>query len=233
MDGAIFPLLQYSHAPKGPGSATESDYQIFLNEKFGTAGASLIEQHYPVSAFNSTPFPAFYAMAAAVGYANYVCTAHRGLNTAVSNNIPVWTYNFAHTPHCTWLPSLPQTALPLVGATHTCEIPFVFGHTTNLPNPDGNCSMTTTEIILSKFMMGAWTSMASSQIPIADDSLWPAYRDSKESLGINIGGGNGSSALLRVMWITLRVRFGIVLIRCFRIKRKKPTAKKGPIRQAP
>lgn len=192
-EGAIFALLQYADAPKGPKSVTASDYHTFLFQNFGSSAAALIEQQYPVSAFNSTPYPAFFAISTVIGYTNYVCPAHRGLNTAASEGkVPVWTYNFAHTPNCPWLPSLPENALALIGPTHTAEIPFVFGHTTHLPSDSSNCSMTVEERALSRFLMESWTRMAVDGTP-SDD--WPPYKNARQSLGINIGPVNDSSAV--------------------------------------
>ncbi|KAI5459593.1 putative carboxylesterase [Mariannaea sp. PMI_226] len=192
-EGAILALLQYSDAPKGPASATEADYQKFLSQNFGSNIAAMIEERYPVAAFNSTPFPAFYAMSAILGYTNYVCTAHRGLQVATSEGkVPVWAYNFAHTPHCPWLPSLPESALKLVGPSHTADIPFVFAHTEHLPIGNSSCSMTTEEKSLSHYLVDAWTNMAAHGEPKGD---WPQYKNDKESQGINIGSAaNDSSA---------------------------------------
>ncbi|KAH8816596.1 putative carboxylesterase [Xylogone sp. PMI_703] len=225
MDGALFALLQFANTTKGLDSATLSDYETFLVQNFGPNIATLIEQAYPVSAFNSTPFPAFYAMSAVVGDLNYLCTAYRGLNlSSTQGNVRVWTYNFAYTPHCPWIPGLPQEALQIVGPTHTVEIPFVFGHTT----PIANCSMTSDERSLSDFLMNAWTNMAINGEPtttgqasynslnknklykdscfdlnkkqLYKDScfFWPEYTNSQRSLGINIGGKTNTSSALPI-----------------------------------
>jgi hypothetical protein len=108
------------------------------------------------------------------------------LNTAVANGVPAWTYFFNHNSKCTWLQVLPQEAIPLVGATHTAEIPFVFGNTVNLPAPNGTCDMTEQEKAISAFLSEAWTSMADIQKPTSDAAKWPAYGNAQTSLGINI-----------------------------------------------
>jgi hypothetical protein len=125
-------------------------------------------------------------MAQVLTDATYFCSAYRGLNTAVANGVPAWTYLFNHTPKCTWLPDVPQEAIPLVGATHTAEIPFVFGNTINLPSPNGTCDMTEQEVAISTFLSEAWTSMADTQKPTSDAAEWPAYGNAQKSLGINI-----------------------------------------------
>jgi Carboxylesterase family len=146
----------------------------------------MIEERYPVSAFNSTPYPAFYAIAAVYGDVGFLCPAYRGLNTASTHGVSVWAYNFAHTPNCPWLQGLSQQAVKLVGPAHTAEIPFVLGDTTILPPPNGTCNMTQEEVRISAFLVEAWTSMAVSRKPTLNDSLWPAYGNSNKSLGINI-----------------------------------------------
>jgi hypothetical protein len=172
-------------APEGAASATAKDYETFLNENFGSV-APLVGHYYPLSAFNSTPYPPFFAIAQVLTDATYFCSAYRGLNTAAANGVPAWTYFFNHNPKCTWLPAVPQDAVPLIGATHTAEIPFVFGNTVNLPAPNGTCDMTEQEIAISAFLSEAWTSMADTQKPTSDAAKWPAYGNAQKSLGINI-----------------------------------------------
>ena len=125
-------------------------------------------------------------MAQVLTDATYFCSAYRGLNKAAANGVPAWTYFFNHNPTCMWLPGIPQAAVSLVGATHTAEIPFVFGHTVNLPGPNGTCDMTEQEMAISAFLSEAWTSMADIQKPTSDVAEWPAYSSAQNSLGINI-----------------------------------------------
>jgi hypothetical protein len=146
----------------------------------------MIEHYYPLSAFNSTPYPPFFAIAQVLTDATFFCSAYRGLNTAAANGVPAWTYFFNHNPKCSWLPIVPQEAVPLVGATHTAEIPFVFGNTVNLPAPNGTCDMTEQEKAISAFLSEAWTSMADIQKPTSDAAQWPAYGNAQKSLGINV-----------------------------------------------
>ncbi|KAI9755526.1 MAG: hypothetical protein M4579_004252 [Chaenotheca gracillima] len=182
-DGALFALAQYADAPKGPASATAKDYTTFLTENFGAA-APLIEQNYPLTAFNASPFPALTAIGEVLTESSYRCSAYRGANRAAAKGIPVWTYVFAHSPKCQWSPSIPPEALPLVGATHTSEIPFTLGNTKNLPQPDGNCTMSSDEMAIAAFMNGAWTSFAGTQKPTADSADWPAYGGPQNTDGV-------------------------------------------------
>ena len=184
-EGTLFALAQYASAPEFAASATAKDYETFLNENFGSA-APLIEHYYPLSIFNSTPYPPFFAIAQVLTDATYFCSAHRGLNVAAANGVPVWTYFFNHNPKCSWLQAVSQQAVDIVGATHTAEIPFVFGTTVNLPAPNGTCEMTEQEKAISTFLREAWTSMADIQEPTSDSAQWPAYGNAQTSLGINV-----------------------------------------------
>lgn len=159
---------------------TAENYTTFLRDNFGPA-ASLVQEHYPLSAFNSSPYPAFFAIATQLGDASYKCPAYRGLNRAVEKHIPVWTYLFDHGPSCLWLQDVPQEALALVGATHTAEIPFVFGNLVQLPAPNGGCNFTQEEDAIREFMVRAWTAMASSGNPSSGDG------GASQSLGMNFG----------------------------------------------
>jgi carboxylesterase type B len=182
MEGTLFALEQY--ASSSPANATAADYAAFLSENFGSS-AALIEKYYPVSAFQAAPYPAFFAMATVITDATYFCPARRGLQATRAAGQHTWTYLFAHRPTCIWIAGIPQQALPLLGAAHTAEIPFVFGHTQNLPSPNGTCNMSPDEVQLSKYLVKAWTTMAEQQRP-ADSSAWPQWTDPKSSLGINI-----------------------------------------------
>lgn len=163
-----------------------SDYDLFLTTNFGSSLTPKIKEYYPISLFNSTPFPALYAISVVLADSTYFCPAYRGLNKAASNGIPVYAYLFDHYPTCSWYQSLPQEAVQIVGPAHTAELPFVFGDTHNLPLPNGTCNMTTAEMAISSFLNNAWTSMASIQRPTADPKDWPAYQGPNNTLGITI-----------------------------------------------
>jgi carboxylesterase type B len=182
-EGNLFALLQFASAADGPYSATTQDYETFLTENFGSA-APLVEQYYPITAFNASPFPAFTAISDVFTESSVLCQLYRGANVAVSKGIPVWIYLFSHAPSCDWETLLPPAALPIVGATHSAEIPFVFGNTENLPLPNGTCSMSSTELTISKFMNEAWTSFAASQKPTTNSTAWPAYGGPSNTVGI-------------------------------------------------
>lgn len=164
---------------------TADYYTTFLQDNFGSA-ASLVEKSYPMSMFNSTGYPGFFAISTVITESSYLCSAYRGLNRAVEKGIPVWTYLFSHQPSCMWLQGIQSTALPLLGATHTVDIPYVFGNLANIPAPDGSCNSTSAEVAISSVLINAWTAMAAKGNPSTGGFYWPAYGNSSSSLGINI-----------------------------------------------
>lgn len=177
----MFVFAQYI---SNPAAATADTYDAFLKDSYGSS-ADQIKAQYPLSMFNSTLFPPIYAMSQVVTASNFLCPARRGLETASKKGVPVWTYHFAHKPKCSWEQKIPDYGVSLLGATHSSEIPFVFGHTSALPPPNGTCEFTDDEKDIASFMSKAWTMMADQQKP-ADDSDWPAWGDAAKSMGINI-----------------------------------------------
>ena len=76
-------------------------------------------------------------------------------------------------------------ALSLLGATHTAEIPFVFGNLDNFPLPNGNCSFNAAERSIGSQLIEAWTSMAASGTPNTSSLQWPLFT-ANETQGINV-----------------------------------------------
>lgn len=140
---------------------------------------------YPLSAFNSTPLAAFNAIEAIVTDYSYKCPAWRALNRGLQNGVATWTYRFAHTPTCPFVAQLPVLALPLAGATHIAELPFVFGNVFNLLLPNGTCNLNAEEQKISADLVSAWTAMAATGDPSTESVEWPAYHPNT-SLGLNI-----------------------------------------------
>lgn len=151
-----------------------SDYSSFLTSNFGPL-APRVAEAYPLSLFTSYPNPAYAAIEAVYTDYSYKCPAYRGLLQAVKNGVPTWTYEFNHTLSCTWVSTIPQQIVPILGPTHTEEIPLIFGNTDNLPLPNGTCNLNDQEKTLSKELIAAWTSMASAGNP---GPKWPAYEPS-------------------------------------------------------
>ena len=147
--------------------------------------APIVEAYYPISAFNSTLYPAFYALSTILTDQSFKCPAYRALNRAVEKGIPVWTYLFEHTLSCQWLPQLPAKAVPIVGGTNTAEIPFIFGNLDHLPGANGTCNLTAREMEISRVLINAYTSLASTGNASNSAFNWPEYKIA-QSLGINV-----------------------------------------------
>ena len=184
MDGTFSELGMYN----SPGNVTSDVYASFLQAQFGPA-ASLVAQKYPISLFNHTPYPAFFAYDTVSTDYEYKCPAYRGLSRAVQKGIPVWTYLYNHTLSCAWWPAIPQnqSVLQLLGPTHTMEIPLVFGNMYDLPLPGGHCNLTDAEHEISDTLIAAWSSMAANADPGQGGALpWPKWEAStSQGLVIN------------------------------------------------
>ena len=168
-------------------SLKEANYTTFLKDNFG-AYAPQVEKLYPLSAFSASPVPVASAMNEIITDSSYFCPAHRALNAAVQNSVPVWTYLYNHTSTCAWFEFIPSEFLAFLGPTHTEEIPFVFGNLDHLPLPNGNCTFSKAEHDISSTLIAAWTAMAENGNPSVEGGLqWPAYNSS--SMGLNIEDG--------------------------------------------
>jgi len=176
MDSTLSIILDYG----SPSTFNSTTYDSLLTDTFGNL-SSLVAKAYPLSAFNSTPYPVYSAMVTVLTDQSFKCPAYRGLNVAQQKGIPSYTYLWAHTPSCPWYPNIPSEALPILGATHTSEIPFVFGALNNSPLPNGTCNFTSAEKSISAFMVAAWRSMAENGNP---GPGWPQFGNT--SLGINV-----------------------------------------------
>ncbi|MCJ1399705.1 hypothetical protein MMC11_002907 [Xylographa trunciseda] len=189
-DGTLFVLEQF----RSPTAPTAADYNQFLLANFGTA-AMVVNQTFPLSLFDSTPFPPFFAIEAVITDVTYLCRAYRGLQVSAQKGIPVWTYQFNHTPSCPWVTDFPAAALPALGSTHTAEIPFVFGNLIDQPTPNGTCKFTSAEDLMSASLISAWTSMAEYGEPTNNGTFqWPAFNAS-QSLGLKINNSTSTGVI--------------------------------------
>ncbi|KAF5861393.1 hypothetical protein ETB97_000272 [Aspergillus alliaceus] len=164
-EGTIFASAQF--APD-LGSANSTAYNAFLTQNFGPKLAPVIKKYYPLSLFSSTTFPAIAAISTVMTDAAYKCPTHRALIQASNNSIP----------------SIPPEAISTLGATHTAEIPLIFGNLAHQPVPDGSCNATTTEYGLASGLMGLWRSMAEKGEPSV---RWPVFGE--DGRGLVIGDG--------------------------------------------
>jgi carboxylesterase type B len=165
----------------------ESAFDAYLATAFGAQNVTLIKQHYPLSAYASTPAPVWAAIVAVATHQRYRCPARRALARAQANGVPVWTYSFGVTPSCSWFGPIPnlKPVLDLLGPAHSSEIPYVFGQVEGMPRPNGTCNFSAGEVEISKTMMAAWDSMAASANP---GSAWLQFTV-QESKGVNVAPG--------------------------------------------
>jgi carboxylesterase type B len=173
-EGALFALGTFQTA-----NVSASQYSAFLATNFGPA-ASIVGNQYPLTlpAFVATGFPAFAAISTIITESLFHCPAYQALLKAQSQNIPVYAYFNTHTPSCQWLTSLPAKAIPYVGATHTSDVPFIFGNLAGLPLPGGNCTMNADEHAISESLIAAWSAMASTRNPsVPGGQQWPQWNN--------------------------------------------------------
>jgi hypothetical protein len=186
MEGTSFTLGQF----QDPTAITEADYSAFLNYTFGSLAVN-VSYYYPMSAFESTELPGFYAISTVLTDSYFKCPTYCALTATTKAGVPAWTYLDDHTPSCGWILGLTSpNILKLLGPTHTSEILFVFAELTNLPPPAGSCSFSEQEVQISKALTSAWTSMAAQGNPNGGIDIsgrpWPTYNVS-ESQGVIIG----------------------------------------------
>jgi hypothetical protein len=156
MEGTLFALGQVGN----PGSITPTDYTIFPGNNLSQL-ASAFDKYYSVALFNSTPFPAYYAISTIITDSSYscFCPTRCALEAITKAWEPVWTYCSAHNPTCDWeLDTSGSNAgflLELLEPPQTSEIPLVFSPLTNLPLPNGTCSLDAQEIMISKALLSS------------------------------------------------------------------------------
>ncbi|XXG96421.1 hypothetical protein Hte_002703 [Hypoxylon texense] len=180
-EGSLF-VLGYYQAAAIFGQLTQSDYDKFLAYNFGPLAGRVNETYSVASMFNGSVTAAITTVLTDV---SYKCPSYRALVQGEKNGIAVWSYLFNHPPSCSWYQNIEAEWLPILGVTHTSEIPFVFNFTSAMPPPDGNCTFTASEQSMSHTMSRAWTNMAEFGSP-DDQSTWPAWT-SAESEGVVFG----------------------------------------------
>lgn len=169
MEGTLFAFSSFSK----PLSTTSSDYYNYLNTTFSSNLVSTISAAYPISMYSSTVAPAIYAIAAVITDAQYACPTRRALTTSLKTQLGTYTYLWNHVPSCRWTPTVSSSSISYLGATHTSELAFVFGETSNLPQPDGTCQLSTNEQMMSTQIITAWQSMAQNGYPtFTNGSKW-------------------------------------------------------------
>jgi len=103
--------------------------------------------------------------AAALAYASmltdrvFVCTANAMVRALIALQLDVYAFSFRHQPSCSFID---QGILPIMGAFHGSELPFVFNIASSR-----TCSITQLEEYLSYRMVSYWTSFAHGDVPMS------------------------------------------------------------------
>lgn len=156
-------LLLYVSYGNVTASLNQTDYDETLVSNFGSQ-AAVVNATYPVSRYNDTELPVFYAIDDVYTSSVIHCAAFNAL-TSSANAAPVYTYVFNHTVTCPWVPFIALDAVYLLGPTHTSELAFVFGQVRQLPFGTGSCNLSDEEVALSAYVQAVWTSMAEDGNP--------------------------------------------------------------------
>ncbi len=137
----------------------DATYEMLADGLFPGQGAAIVA-HYPSATYGSAEA----AAAAAITDAGFACPARRVARALTGAGVPTYRYHFAHAPTNALISGL--------GAFHSSEIAFVFGHATQLePN-----TPTDAEAPLSASMQGYWGRMAKAGDPSGAGALaWPKY----------------------------------------------------------
>jgi len=168
-DFAKVPYILGTNADEGtlfflglPPVTTEDEYMAGLRELYGDL-ADEVAILYPTAAFASPQD----ALARAFGDSAVVCPTYDNARRAAAGGADVYLYNFAR------VPPLPVLEPLKLGATHTIEIPYVFGSPAMLP--------TAIDEALSKAMQGYWTRLALIGDPNGEGAVsWPLYADASD-----------------------------------------------------
>lgn len=127
---------------------------------------------YPVGSF---PNPGA-AAAAVLGHSQLACPSRRAARALVDAGAEVRVYRFMYPAAAFQLP-LPR---PL-GAFHSAEIQFVFGH----PAALGRREFRGDEVALHDAVSGAWAAFVRGEAPAASGVPWPRYEADEASLRLD------------------------------------------------
>ncbi|MCA9668879.1 MAG: carboxylesterase family protein [Myxococcales bacterium] len=167
------PLLTGSNADEGTlfvasDSLQAMDaalYRSLIEGHFSSADAAKIVAQYDPASFDNKPVE---AMAAVITDSIFACPTRRLARAMAAAGQPVYLYHFTHTP------SIFAAVNPFFRASHTAELPSVYG--TKLLTPP-----TQDERKLSDTMMGYWARFAATGDPNGDGApSWPKYSETDE-----------------------------------------------------
>ncbi|KAH8801799.1 putative carboxylesterase [Xylogone sp. PMI_703] len=172
-EAALFDIESYPNV----ADLTAANYTSALQTDYGNSSTAVLFQ-YPFSEFSSEPLAGWSAIVSVETISTFFCPTAEALGATLRAGVSAYTYLWNHTSSCPWYPSIPAFSVPILGAAHTSEIPFVFNHTSRLPAPNGNCSLTLQEVAISHSLAASWKSMAVDGNPgnnLANGTKWPEY----------------------------------------------------------
>ncbi|MEI8254992.1 MAG: carboxylesterase/lipase family protein [Deltaproteobacteria bacterium] len=189
IDGAFFPgqpmdrvrAGTFAHVPVIAGwNGDEGTLFVFLQDQIGLTAAQYpaallamvdgdtsrrdrVLAHYPLSAYGMP----WQALAAALGDFVIACPTRRALR-AMAPFVPhAYAYRFTYPNAAFQFPA----SVPL-GAFHSAEVQFVFGHASRIGRP----RFVGDELAIHQAMRGYWTRFAASGDPNGEGAVaWPAY----------------------------------------------------------
>ena len=144
-----------------PPSVTPQNYQQAIASTLGVtdARAASIAQLYPSTAF-SMPI---IALSAVLSDANFACPALQ-IDQWTSRRVPTFAYEFDDD-------TSPPRYAPLGVATHTSELPYLFG----LPAAPIQTPLNSAQMQLANSMQAAWTNFAAFGNPSTFGLRWPSF----------------------------------------------------------
>jgi para-nitrobenzyl esterase len=138
------------------------EYAALLDAIYPGHGAEVLAK-YPSAMFSSPKA----AAAEAFGDSAFVCPTRRTARALSKAGVDTYLYHFVH--------ALATPLGPELGVFHSSEIPFIFG------NSYFGLTLNAEEELLSKAMVGYWSSMAKSADPNAMGALaWPKYDEASD-----------------------------------------------------
>lgn len=167
----------------------EARYRELVISAVGPEQAELVFAQYPVADYPD----ARYALAAALGHGVLACPARRTARALAASDIALFTYFFTY-PDAEF--QLPLGGDLDLGAFHSGEIQFVFGHRS------GGAAFSSEEVALHEAVRSRWAAFVTNGEP-GGAPAWPAYEleaDRHLVLDRTIEAGTGADAEDCVIW---------------------------------
>jgi para-nitrobenzyl esterase len=168
-EGTLFVMLAEQNSMTMATAAEYDTATTNLSLGFGPS-VDAIRAQYPIASY---PDPGA-AIAAALGHAILACPSRRAASLLAAAGIPTRAYHFTYPDAQFQLPASRD-----LGAFHSAEIQYVFGHPARL----GQRRFTGADIPLNEAMSGYWARFAATHDPNGGGAQnWPAYDDGDEVL---------------------------------------------------